>query len=381
MHSRTLVMGLILALGAIACSSASSEEDALAEGALTGRAAGGSASKRNGNAAAAPEEGPVIVSHFDTPTAAGLQPVIDAIDGAHSSIRMAIYHLTVPPVVDAFAKAAQRGVDVQIIVDNTNWTSHTPDALKKQLADAGVKVTPSSKGFRITHEKSFVVDESTAYIMSLNLTSPFVVTRDYAVVTTDKGIVSEFLTVFAADLDNAKNGTANTPLLTDPHLAWSPVNSEGRLVAFIEAAEKSLVVSSENLGDAAIQKALIAAAGRGVNVRVLAPLCDQNPVVTFDLPYLAALAKGGADARAMPGPASADLPYTHAKMMIADDARAYIGSINFSTASTTDAREVGIFFDDAPTISTIAADFEHDWAKAVAPPPASDAKCGAASSG
>ncbi|MGH7331004.1 MAG: hypothetical protein ACREJX_21860, partial [Polyangiaceae bacterium] len=43
--------------------------------------------------------GPVILSSFETPTSAGLQPVIDAIGGAKTSIRMAIYHLTVQAVV------------------------------------------------------------------------------------------------------------------------------------------------------------------------------------------------------------------------------------------------------------------------------------------
>src|SRR5262249_28475630 len=113
------------------------------------------------------QSGPAIIAHFDTPSSAGLQPVIDAINGARSSIRMAMFHLTVPPVVDALAAAARRRVDVQIIIDQGNWSSHTPKSLKNTLADAGVKVTPSSPRFRITHEKSFVVDESTAYIMSL----------------------------------------------------------------------------------------------------------------------------------------------------------------------------------------------------------------------
>jgi phosphatidylserine/phosphatidylglycerophosphate/cardiolipin synthase-like enzyme len=353
---------MLLAVAATSCSHATQEDDLSAD-------------------AVRRASGPVIVSHFDTPSGAGLQPVIDAFDGAHSSIHMVMFHLTVAPVVAALANAASRGVDVQLIVDHDNWASHTPAALKKQLADAGVKVTPSSPGFRITHEKSFVVDGSTAYIMSLNLTSPFVVTRDYAVATKDNGVVSEFLAVFNADLQNAQNGTADTPPLSNPNLAWSPVNSEDRLVAFVQAAKRTLVVSSENLGDVPIQNALIAAAARGVNVRVLAPLCDQNPVVTFDLPFLATLSRGGVEARAMPAPASADLPYAHAKMMIADGTRAFVGSINFSRASTTDARELGIFFDDAEAVSAISGDFEHDWAKGVAPPPASAAGCPAAPTG
>ena len=67
--------------------------------------------------------------------------------------------------------------------------------------------------------------------------------------------MKEFLAVFDADLDNAKNDTSKTPAArADPNLAWSPVNSEARLVELVECATKTLVASSENIGDAAIQK-------------------------------------------------------------------------------------------------------------------------------
>ncbi len=318
---------------------------------------------------------PILTSYFETPSTFGLQPVIDAIDGAQSSIKMVIFHLTVQTVVDALAAAAKRGVDVEIIIDQGNWSGHTHASLKTELASAGVVVHPSSSGFRITHEKSFVVDEDTAYIMSLNLTSPYVTTRDYAVATRDAGVVKEFLSVFAADVTNAANGTATTPPVSNAHLAWSPVNSESRLVAFVNAATKSLVVSSENLGDAPIQAALVAAAKRGVSVRVIAPMCDQNVDPTYDLPFLSQLVAGGAKARAMPTPSTAAIPYEHAKMMVADNARAFIGSVNFSTASTTNARELGIFFDDPAAIAMISRAFESDWSNAVAPPSASSVTC------
>jgi cardiolipin synthase len=323
------------------------------------------------------DTGPVIISSFETPSSGGLDPVIAAIRGAHSSIHMAMYHLTVQAVVDELVDAVQKNhVDVELIVDQGNWADHTTTAMKNELINGGVKVTPSSTGFKITHEKSFVVDEQTAYIMSINLTSPYTQTRDYAVVTQDPGVVKEFLSVFAADLVNAQNNTNNTPTLSDPNLVWSPVNSEDRLVAFVKSATKTLVVSSENLGDAPIQAALIdAATNRGVDVRVMAPLCDQNVNPEFDLPYLAQMNEGGVTARAMPGPPSASLPYTHAKMMIADGNKAFIGSVNFSKSSTTEAREVGIIFQDPTSIAMISKAFESDWSQAVAPPSVSDANC------
>src|SRR5450432_2319348 len=63
------------------------------------------------------EDAPVIASFFSTPSDSGQQPVIDAINGAQSTIRMMMFHLTTTNVVDALVAAAGRGVDVQIILD------------------------------------------------------------------------------------------------------------------------------------------------------------------------------------------------------------------------------------------------------------------------
>ena len=318
---------------------------------------------------------PVIIASFETPSSAGLGPVIDAINGAHTSIQMVMFHLTVQSVADALISAAKRGVNVELIIDQGNWFQHTTSALKSQLAEGGVHVTPSSTAFRITHEKSFVVDGATAYVMSLNLTSPYVSTRDYAVVTKDPGIVKDFETLFEADLENAKNGTKTTPALASPYLAVSPINSQSRLADLVNSAKSTIIASSENLGDPSIQAAMVAAAARGVNVRVLAPQCDQNVVPTYDLPFLAQLGSKGVIARALPGPATASLPYEHAKMIVVDDTRAYIGSINLSTASTTDARELGILFADPGAVAMISEAFESDWAQGVTPPTAASVTC------
>jgi phosphatidylserine/phosphatidylglycerophosphate/cardiolipin synthase-like enzyme len=314
------------------------------------------------------EAAPVIDSFFSTPSAAGQQPVIDAIASAESSIRMMMFHLTTTAVVDALVAAAQRGVDVEIILDAGNLASHTPASITKPLSAAGVKIVSSSPAFQITHVKSLVIDEKTALVMSLNLTNKYDQTRDFAVVTHDPGVIAEFKSVFEADLENAKNGTGATPELHNANLAWSPVNSESRLVAFIDAAQKDLVVTTENLGDDAIMSALQRAAGRGVAVRVIAPLCDENVNPLYDLPFLTKLAHEGVSARAMPSPTSATQPYMHAKMMIADGVHAYVGSINLSTNSTQRARELGIFFSDKAAIEAISKDFEQDWKVAVEPP-------------
>ena len=58
-----------------------------------------------------------------TPSPEGHQPFIRAIDGAHRSIAMTMFHLTDEQVVDALVRAAQRGVDTRVIVDGKSLTS------------------------------------------------------------------------------------------------------------------------------------------------------------------------------------------------------------------------------------------------------------------
>ncbi|HEV7557563.1 MAG TPA: phospholipase D-like domain-containing protein, partial [Kofleriaceae bacterium] len=201
---------------------------------------------------------------------------VDAIDGARTSVDMAMFHLTDPQAIDALAKAAKRHVAVRLILDGASLKDPKLARIQTRLHDAGVDVRASSPAFSITHEKAMVIDHNVAFITAINLTKPVATTRDFGIITRDKPIVDEIERVFEADLDNAKTGAAATPELHAPSLVWSPVDSRAKLVALIEHASKSLDVTVENLGDTVIASALIAAVKRNVNVRLIVPACDKN---------------------------------------------------------------------------------------------------------
>lgn len=327
-----------------------------------------------------PDDSPASTTttfYFATPSPQGLKPVADAIATARTSIKMIMFHLSEKSIVRALIEARARGVDVHLILDAKNLESKSSQKIESELKNAGVVITPSSPEFSITHAKAMVIDDKRAVIMSLNLTTLFAKTRDYALTTEDPAVVHEFLSVFDADVENASARTKNTPPLSCPSLIWSPVNSESRLVGLIDSAKTSIITSTENLGDSAIDTALAKAAARGVKTRVLTPLCDLNPNPLLNVPLVRELDAEKVDARLMPGPSSPELPYIHAKMMIVDDTRAYVGSINFSENSTRHARELGIIFEDKSAITQISADFEADFAKAILPPDDTAGACGA----
>jgi phosphatidylserine/phosphatidylglycerophosphate/cardiolipin synthase-like enzyme len=57
------------------------------------------------------------------------------------------------------------------------------------------------------------------------------------------------------------------------------------------------------------------------------------------------------------------IPYIHAKAIVVDGARAYVGSENLSTQSLDRNREVGIL-ENGSIASTIQRVFEGDWKQA-----------------
>ncbi|MEO8877960.1 MAG: phospholipase D-like domain-containing protein, partial [Polyangiaceae bacterium] len=96
----------------------------------------------------------------------------------------------------------------------------------------------------------------------------------------------------------------------------------------------------------------------------------------FNVPMAREMDADKIDARLMPGPSSRDLPYIHAKMILVDGARGYVGSVNFSENSTRHARELGVLFDDHAAIAAITNAFETDFAKAAPPPADTNGVCG-----
>jgi phosphatidylserine/phosphatidylglycerophosphate/cardiolipin synthase-like enzyme len=54
-------------------------------------------------------------------------------------------------------------------------------------------------------------------------------------------------------------------------------------------------------------------------------------------------------------------PHVHAKLVIVDGLRAYVGSVNMSSASMDQNREAGILVSQDDIIDRLNQSFEQDW--------------------
>ncbi|MGE5084878.1 MAG: phospholipase D-like domain-containing protein [Bacillota bacterium] len=291
---------------------------------------------------------------------------IDSIDQAQTSIDMIMYHITDPLVVDHIISAQKRDVKVRIIEDQQSFSKASAKALADQMTAAGVEVHPGSTGFSITHAKSAVFDKTWALVTSINMTKTDSFTRDYGIRTYDADVVNEFESVFETDLQNSQTGGNSTPALSVGKLAWSPVNSKDKILAFLNSAKQSIFIEVENLGDRDILSALEAQAKQGVKVTVIVPACVEGGG-TRNLSYVSTLASAGVDARLSMPPYTRTNPYIHAKAIVVDQQSFYVGSENLSYNSLTQARELGILESNANISSVILMAFNYDYKLASVP--------------
>lgn len=280
---------------------------------------------------------------------AGRQPVLAALNGAQKSIRMEMYLLTDREIIDALKVARGRGVEVRVLLEaqpSGGGPGNRPAINELQAANVTVKT--SNPAYKLTHEKAIVIDDRVALIMTFDQTRlAYANNREFGVIDTNPEDVAEMTAVFEADWKHT------TPTLSNPNLVWSPVNARQRILVLIDSATQTLDIETEEMQDEEIETHLIAAAQRGVAVRVV--MSPPQSRTDANAPGQEKITRGGVKLRML------KLPFIHAKMMIADNARAFVGSENLSTASLDFNRELGILITDPKIVQTLAGTFANDW--------------------
>ena len=286
-----------------------------------------------------------------TEPAASFSPVYHLIKHARHYIDLTMYEFSDTKAARDLAGAARRGVTVKVILDQREKSHNSP--AYAYLKSHGVKVTWSSPAFEYAHQKTLLVDGSTAVIMTANLTSEYYSsTRDFLVMDTKPADTAAIARVFNADF-------AHRPVRPGDgrDLVWSPAGSQAQMLALIGGARKSLRIYSEEMGDTTIEDALIKASHRGVDVRV----CGENTSGEYDSDF-SRLARAGVHISYY---SSSHGFYIHGKVIEADygtsRARVFIGSENFSAASLDRNRELGLITGSQKVMSSIASTFATDY--------------------
>jgi cardiolipin synthase A/B len=286
----------------------------------------------------------------------GIDPILNAISGAKTSVWVEMYELTNKQVIGTLEDDANRGIDVRVMLEphpfggSSTSASETLDKLKA----AGVKAQFSDPDFALTHEKGMIIDNSTVYIMTTNFTNAALGTgsstrnREYDIVDSNTQDVQAVAAIFQADWNHS------TASFNDSNLVVSPVNARSDFNTLIGSARHTLLVTGEEMNDSGIEQDLVNAAQHGVNVEVILP-APRGSSSDSNQSGIDALKQGGIPVREDPR------LYMHAKIIVIDGKEAFVGSENISAQSLDQNRELGIIVSDGNVLNTLQQTFQTDW--------------------
>jgi cardiolipin synthase len=282
------------------------------------------------------------------------QPILEALSAAKKSIQIRMFLFTDPGLTTAVIAAKRRGVNVRVMLNPARRGGESEnDQTKDQLTHAGIEVKDSNPAFQLTHQKSMVIDDELGFVESFNWeTRDLTVTRDYAVVTTHRTEVAEMNACFEADW-------VRKEFTPDRHseLIWCPNNGRERIADFIDSAKHSLWLQNERYQDTVIIERLVRAARRGVSLHILArpPHTLKKDKLVEGVGGLRIMHDVGAKVHTLKG------LKLHAKMILADDRRAIVGSINLSPGSFDGRRELAIETDAHHVVKRLNEAAQTDW--------------------
>jgi cardiolipin synthase len=287
--------------------------------------------------------------------------MLEAINGARGSIAMASYIFDGDGIgadfVRALAAAAQRGVEVRVLIDDVDARFSSSTAVKP-LRAAGVNVAvfnPPLVPARLhamnlrNHRKILVVDGTTGFTGGMNVDcrywrpdAPDQAFRDLHFRVRGP-VVGQLMGVFADDWQFTTDEALRGPKWFPPLAAAGDVLARTieagpdeaierlrwAILGGLNAAQRSIrVLSPYFIPDAALTSALGAAALRGVEVDVVIPEVSDLPHVHWAMyGQLWQVLDHGCRVWTRPG------AFDHSKLLLVDGAWTLLGSANWDARS------------------------------------------------
>ncbi|HEY9720708.1 MAG TPA: phospholipase D-like domain-containing protein [Oscillatoriaceae cyanobacterium] len=313
----------------------------------------------------------------------GVAPILAAIENAKKSIHLEMYLFTdsndSAKLIDALVARAHAGVDVEVLLEVQPFVPpkapdcNTPQQLdlnskgRQALLAGGVRVKFASPAFVYTHEKSMVIDNKIAYIMTCNFTgAAFTKNREYELADADPRDVAELAKIFNADW----NGMTYTP--GPSNLVVSPNNSRAKLLQLIDSAQKSMIIQFEFISDPEVMAHMAARTKAGVDVTMMLSYQRPDPCMGDTVAQETKMAHDAGITK---------LVFTkkliqHGKMIVVDGQRAFVGSENLSANSLDNNREVGVIVTDPAVVNKLAqiglSDYQNNLSATMLTAPAPD---------
>jgi len=315
------------------------------------------------------------ISFFDEPLKIFSQ-IIEDINNAKHFVFIEVYIWISDDIGNRFrdivTKKVKQGIKIWLLLDS--WGTRLPNSYFNEFIKHGGKVTFFKKinlinlnqfteTHRRNHRKLIIIDDKISYIGSFNINSYSLNWKESAIRINNSTISSTLRKVFWENLRisskylfHNKKITFSKPLVVNNNyeiirdVPSSLIqNIKKRLIAIIENAKNYIIIETPYfIPGTQMIKALIDAAKRNVSVSIILP--KHSDVTLIDLlrnKYLGNLYNAGIKIYFF------QPQNLHAKLLIADDDKFYIGSSNFDYRSFRFQFEIGLFGNNPNLVETI----------------------------
>lgn len=281
---------------------------------------------------------------------------------------------------------AKEGVKVHLLYDDVGTVTMLPSSYYKKLREEGIdahKFNPfrpvlSSIYNNRDHRKIMVIDGEVGFTGGINLGDEYINQNDRLGHWKDTGMrlkgsaVNSLTALFFLNFSVAKNSFDNygeyllkepikyeeegciVPFGCGPKPIYQEQVGENNFINLISHAKRYVYITTPYLIiDYALTNALRVAALRGVDVRIITPhIPDKKVVFSMTRTSYKFLQEAGVKIyEYTPG-------FIHAKMLIADDEVAFVGTINLDYRSLTHHFECGALIYKNHIINDIKEDFD-----------------------
>ncbi len=286
-------------------------------------------------------------------------------------------------ILDILKEKASKGVEVRILYDDMGSVAMLSTKYPKELSKYGIKCIPFNKlsPFRgifmnnRDHRKMTIIDGKVAFSGGVNLSDEYINVNSKLGIWKDNGIkivgdaiwnlTVMFLTLWNANTNEDqdirkfkyefKNHDANTGYVIPYGVApfHKDLIGEDVYINMINSAKEYLYIMTPYLIiDTEMVNALCRAAKRGVDVRIIVPgIPDKKIVYTQTTSFFRVLHNSGVKIYKYTN------GFVHSKVVLSDNIRAVVGTINMDYRSLYLHFENGIYMENVSEIKEIFKDF------------------------
>lgn len=285
-------------------------------------------------------------------------------------------------ILDILEKKVKEGVEVRLIFDDFGCIAPMPNDFAEQLESKGIKtvVFNEVKTFRgiimnnRDHRKITIIDGRVAFCGGINLADEYINEKERFGYWKDNGIMIKgegihnfivmFLSLWNAYKENEEDYTKydvdhSIKYKDNGYLSCycdNPLDSdyvgENIYLNIINQSKKYLYISSPYLIlDSELQKALILASKRGVDVKIIVPkIADKKIVYSLSSSFFESLIKNGVEIYTYtPG-------FIHSKVFVSDDSVCTVGTFNLDYRSLYLHLECGVYMENVDEIKNVKKD-------------------------